>query len=168
MTPAPTQYDAYVALGDFLTAVTDAEIIRGQINRVPMPTGPDWIVMQAGRRAQMSTTVRDYDPDLEKQIMDLSTALYFQIDVYGPAAADNAQAIVTTFRSLWGADQFHASGFAPLMCEDPAQMPLIAGEQQWLQRWMIQCALHRSIALSVDQQFADTLITGLTEITHGI
>jgi hypothetical protein len=167
-TPAPTQYDVYVALGDFLSAVTTAEVIRGQINRVPMPAGPNWIVMQAVRRGQMSTTVRDYVPTDGVQTMDLSTALYFQLDAYGPASAENAQAIVTTFRSLWGTERFKALGLVPLYCEEPAQMPLVAGEQQWIERWMIQCALHGNIELSVDQQFADTLITGLTEITHGI
>lgn len=166
MIPSITQDAVYGALGDFLATVTGADIIRGQTNRAPMPEGPDWIVMQAGRRTAMSTTVRGYDPTTGKQDMDLSTALHFQVDVYGPASAENAQAIVTTFRSLWGADRFAPLGLSPLSCEDPAQMPLIAGEQQWVQRWMIGLALHGNIAVSVDQQFADTLITGLTEITH--
>lgn len=168
MTPTITEEQVYAALGAFLVTVTAADVVRGQVNRVPMPQGPNWIVMQAGRRSQMSTTVRDYDVPGGKQNMTLSTALHFQLDVYGPLSANNAQAIVATFRSLWGADQFKASGLSPLYCEDPAQMPLLAGEQQWIQRWTIGCALHGNIAVSVTQQFADTLITGLTEITHGI
>lgn len=170
MTPSITQEQAYTALRTFLLAVaaSSTEVIQGQVNRVPMPQGPNWIVMQAIRREQTSTTARDYDPTGGKQVMGLPTTLRFQLDVYGPTAAENAQAIVTTFRSLWGADQFATSHLAPLYCDDPVQMPLLAGEQQWIQRWMIGCSLHGNISLSVDQQFADSIITGLTEITHGI
>lgn len=168
MNTAPTQFDIYVALGDFLSAVTGNEVVRGQINRVPMPDGPDFIVMQSVGRSAVATTVREYDVGAQEQEMGLSTTLTFQVDCYGPEAAEAAQTIVTTFRSLWGVEQFKAAGVSPLHCTDPQQMPVIAGEQQWIQRWMIQCAFHGTIALSVPQQFADTLITGLTEITHGI
>lgn len=168
MTPTITEDDAYKALGAFLDTVTGATVVRGQVNRVPMPSGPNWALMQILRRAPMATTTRDYDTVAGKQIMDLSTALHFQVDMYGPASGDNAQSFATAFRSLWGADQLKASYLAPLHCDDPAQMPLIAGEQQWIARWTITCALHGNISISVDQQFADSLITGLTEITHGI
>jgi hypothetical protein len=163
-----TQSDLYTALRAFLAAVVPAstKIVQGQANRVPMPTGPDVIVMQAVRRGQMATTVRGYSADT--LTMELSTGLNFQLDVYGPASAESAQKIVTAFRSPWGADQFKASGVAPLYCDDPTQMPLIGGEQQYIQRWKIECVLHGSIDFGVPQQSADMLITTLTEITHGI
>lgn len=175
MTPSLTEDQAYAALGAFLDAIlTGVDVVRGQVNRVPMPSGPNWISMQAMGRDQMATTERSYTPNLApapavgSAQISRSTILHFNLDVYGPAGADNAQAITTLFADDYGADFFRARGLGALYCEQPAQMPLIAGEQQYIGRWMIRCALHGNIVFGLPQEFADTVITTLSEITHGI
>lgn len=106
-------------------------------------------------------------PALGANDVTRSTSLRFQLDVYGPASADNAQIITTLLRDDFGVDFLAAYHLAPLYCDDPAQMPIVAGEQQYIARWMIGVALHGNIAVTLPLGFADTLITGLSEITHG-
>ena len=176
MTLSLTQDQVYTALRSFLLAALPAgtEVIQGQINRVPMPASRDWVLMQALHRQQMATNVRAYHPPtapiptIGSTDVERSTRLDIQLDVYGPASADNAQVITTLFRDLWGVEKLKASGVAPLSCSEPAQMPLLAGEQQWIQRWTMTASVHGNITVSVPTEFADTLITTLSEISHGI
>lgn len=175
MTPSVTQEQVYTALRSFLLAVLPAntEVIQGQINRVPMPRGPNWVLMQDMRRQQMAMNVHTYDPPTDpipaigSEDIERSTSLDFQIDVYGPLSADNAQVVATLFRDAWAVEKFKDNGLAPLNCTEPAQLPLLAGEQQWIQRWTTTATLHGNITVTVPAEFADTLITTLSEVTHG-
>ena len=172
MTPSLTEEGAFTALRSALVALLPAgtEVIQGQDNRVPMPGAANFVVMTSGRRQQMATNSHDYAPPTDPapaagtEGIARSTLFAFQLDVYGDAASDNAQVITTLIRDAWGVDQMKGSGFAPLYCEDPMQMPLIAGEQQWIERWTIQCALHARPVVTVPMQFADRLVTGLQEV----
>lgn len=174
MTPSLTQEQAMTALRSLLLLIVPSgtEVVQGQINRVPMPQGKNWCQMTAVRRIAMATNERQAVPNLApapatgRTDIGLSTRLDIQIDVYGPASAETAQAIVTLFRDSWAADQLAPSGLAPLYCSDPSQMPLVAGEQQYIARWTMDAALHGNIVTPVPTQFADTIITGLTEVTH--
>lgn len=169
MTPDLTQAATFTALRALLVAMlpTGTEIAQGQVNRVPMPAGANFVIMTALRRDQMATTTHAYaDPAPTTGTEDIarSTTFEFQLDVYGPASADNAQVVTTLLRDAWAVEQMNGTGLAPLYCDDPRQMPLIAGEQQWIQRWSIPCALHGTPVVTVPMQFADTLVTGLHEV----
>lgn len=161
-----TDEQAFTALRGFLLDVLPdgAEVVQGQDNRVPMPTAPVFVVMTALTRQQMAQTTHDYRPADNQEDVARSTGLMFQIDVYGDGAADNAQIITTLLRDAWGGAFLKPSGLAPLYCEDPTQMPLLTGEQQYLARWTIKCALHASVAITVPAQFADSLVTTLQEV----
>lgn len=165
MTPAITSEDAFIALRTFLLDIVPVgtEIVQGLDNRVPMPGVDGWVVMTETRLQKMAQTTHDYSPDAGQKTVARSTALHYQLDVYGEAAADTAQVITTLLADAHGVDALKPSGIAPLYCEDPLQMPLLAGEQQYIKRMMVRCALHGIIVVTVDQQFADNLITTLTE-----
>lgn len=173
MTPSLTMTDAFTALRTFLLGILPAgtEIVQGQANRVPMPQGRNFVVMTPMRLEQMAQTVHQVTPStapapaLGTDEIARSMALHFQLDVYGPSSGDNATVITTLLRDSYGTEAFAATGFNPLYAEDPFQMPLVAGEQQWIQRWTIRVALHGSIAVTVPQGFADTLITELSEVS---
>lgn len=175
MTPSLTQRDVLAALRAFLLAILPAqtEVVQGQANRVPMPQDQNFVIMTPGRREQLGQTVHEWTaptapaPASGTDEITRSTALHIQLDVYGPTSADNAQIITTLLRDGYGFDFLTPFGLAPLYGEDPFQMPLVAGEQQWLQRWTIRIALHGTIAVSVAADFADTLITTLSEVSHG-
>lgn len=175
MTPSLTLTATFSALRTFLLAILPAqtEVVQGQANRVPMPQSGNFVVMTPSRLQQMAQTVHDWAeptapaPAPGSDEISRSTALHFQLDVYGPASAENATVITTLLRDSYGYEALKPSGIAPLYAEDPFQMPLVAGEQQWIQRWTIRAALHGNIAVTVPVEFADTLITELLEVTHG-
>lgn len=173
MTPSLTLTAAFTALRTFLLGILPAgtEVVQGQANRVPMPQGGNFVVMTPMRIEQMAQTVHEVTPPnapapaLGTDEIARSATLHFQLDVYGPASGDNATIITTLLRDSYGAEAFASTDFNPLYAEDPFQMPLVAGEQQWIQRWTIRAALHGHFAVTVPQGFADTLITELSEVS---
>lgn len=173
MTPDLTLTQAYTALRTFLLGILPAgtEIVQGQANRVPMPQAGNFVVMTAMRMEQMAQTVHVVTPPtapapaLGTDEIARSVALHLQLDVYGPTSGENATVITTLLRDSYGSEAFDGTGFNPLYAEDPFQMPLVAGEQQWIQRWTIRLALHGHFAVTVPQSFADTLITELSEVS---
>lgn len=178
MTPSITMTAAFTALRTFLLSILPAgtEVVQGQANRVPMPQGGNFVVMTPMRLEQMAQTVHELAPPvapapaLGTDEISRSTGLHFQLDVYGTTSAENANVITTLLRDSYGYEALKPSGVAPLYAEDAFQMPLVAGEQQWIQRWTIRAALHGNIAVTVPQGFADTLITELyliSEATNG-
>lgn len=163
MTPSLTGSGIDTALRAFLLAVSPAgtEAVKGFGNLVPMPKSASLVVFTPLNRQQMAQTVHDYAPDDDTQDVIRSTAFNYLLDVYGPAAADTAQVITTLLRDAWGCDFLASRGVAPLYTEDPSLMPLVTGEAQYVQRWMVRCALHANVAVTVPAEFADTVITTL-------
>ncbi len=93
-----------------------------------------------------------------QQTKETSTESVFQVDVYGPKAADNAQIIATMLRDEYAVLKFAETGFAtPLYSEDPRQMPFISGEQQYEDRWIVEVCLQTNPTVTVPQQFADAV-----------
>lgn len=151
-------------------ALGPANVIKGQQNRVPMPTGPNFVILTPTGRGQLATTARTYraptDPAPARGFRDTqrSTRLDIQIDVYGPAAAENCQIIATLLRDLYGCDFLRPHGCQPLFCGDPNQLPLIPGEQQYEQRWTLPATLQFNPTVSTSQEFADIVEVTLVEI----
>lgn len=160
-----TEDEILTALRAFLVNVLPdgIEVIQGQGNKVPMPAGDDFVVMTAASRMQMATSVTGWEPDGTTREVDRSTGFTYQLDVYGPGAADNAQVISTLLRDDYGCSFLAPYGLAPLFCDDGQQMPLVTGEQQYLARWMVRGTLQANLAVTVGQQFADRLFTTLLE-----
>lgn len=171
MTPALTQSQVFTALRTYLLAIAPAgtEVVQGQGNRVPMPGADSTIVMTEIQRKQLASTLHDYAPPTDpvpaigSETVTRSMALTILLDVFGATSADTAQVITTLLRDAHGWAALKGSGIEPLYCEDPLQLPFIGGEQQFIQRWTVRAVLQANMAVTVDQQFADTLITTLTE-----
>jgi hypothetical protein len=106
-------------------------------------------VMQAGYRGALQRTQVD-----------------IQIDIHGPASADNAQAIATLLRDSYATELFAASGFdvQPLYVNDPKQIPFVNGEQQVEERWTLDAVLQANPVVNVQQQFAGALSANLTNV----
>jgi hypothetical protein len=82
-----------------------------------------------------------------------------QVDVHGPASADNAQVISTLFRDEYGVTQFATSGFdvVPLYADDPKQLPYLNGEQQIEERWSIDAVMQTNPVVTTPMQFMDAI-----------
>lgn len=145
------------------------QVVKGQANRVPMPSGSNFVVLTPSGRAQLATTVRSYRPSALPAPADgardtqRQTRMDVQIDVYGPAAAENVQIISTLLRDMYGCDFLRAHNCQPLYCGDPRQLPLVTGEQQYLARWMLGATLQFNPTVSTSQQFADIVSVTLVE-----
>lgn len=87
------------------------------------------------------------------------TQVIVQIDVHGPAGADNAQIISTLFRDQYGVGLFETynAGVIPLFTEDPRQLPFINGEQQYEDRWIVEAMLQVNAVVTVPEQYADSI-----------
>lgn len=159
MTPTLTEDVIMTALRTFLLAVlpSGVEVVQGQQNRAPEAIGPDHIVMTPDRRTQMAQTTHDWNASGATIGVNRSSALHFQLDVYGPNSADNGQVITTLFRDAYGCGFFSSYGVQPLYCDDGQQMPLVNGEEQYENRWMIRATLQANILVQVPAEFADAL-----------
>lgn len=159
MSPDLTDERVAAVLRAFLLAVLPAgtDVILGQPNRVPMPQGPNYVVMTPSRRALLATTEHDEQPDADTIVVSRATSAAFQLDVYGPLSADNAQVISTLLRDDFGCRQMAGTGVQPLYCDDGSQMPLVNGEAQYEQRWMLTVVLQIRPAVSTAAQFADSV-----------
>lgn len=167
MTPAITESAMFTGLRAFLLAVapSGAEVVQGLGNRVPMPSAGTLVVMTELRREQMAQTTHEYRPGDDEEDIARSTAVHFQLDVYGEMAGDTAQVITNLLRDAWGVDFLDPHNIAPLYATDPVSMPLISGEMQYVQRRVISIALHANLIVTVPAEFADNLITTLVEVT---
>lgn len=165
--PAITDDDVFEALSlfilDVVPALTRVNVRQGQQNRVPMPPGPDFVIITPADRAGLATTTRDYVPStdptpaLGTRITTRSTQVGCFVNFYGENATDYGQIFNTLFRDLYGCDFFAVYDVQPLWCDDGRQMPLIDSEKQYATRWMIHALMQINPAVSTAQQFADTV-----------
>lgn len=168
-----TEQAVFIGLRAFMLdvlAVLPVNVVKGQANRVPMPTGPNFVILTPGGRAQLATTVRTYEPSDDPAPADgardtqRQTRLDVQVDIYGPAAAENVQIVSTLLRDMYGCDFLRPHKIQPLYCSDPRQLPLITGEKQYEQRWMLGATLQFNPTVSTSQQFADIVDVTFVEI----
>ena len=167
-----TEQAVFVGLRAFVLDVLPLpanQVVKGQQNRVPMPTGPNFVVLTPTGRAQLATTARTYEPTddpapaVGQRGTQRQTRLDIQIDVYGPTAAENVQIVSTLLRDAYGCDFLRSRKVQPLYCNDPRQLPLVTGEQQYLQRWMLGATLQFNPTVSTSQEFADIVDVTLVE-----
>jgi hypothetical protein len=144
------------------------EVIEGEINRVPEPAGPDFVVMIPITRERLSTNVDTYDdiPGAGVKLIRMATAVTVQIDIHGPNSADNAAIVSAVFRDESMCDGLALSGFdiVPLYTSEPRQTPFINAEQQVEFRWAIDLTLQVNPAVTIPQDFADHVVVTLNEV----
>lgn len=87
------------------------------------------------------------------------TEVTMQLDVHGPASADNAQIVSTLFRDPYATELFAtiAPSISPLFADDPRQIPFINAEDQYEDRWVIDAHLQANQTVVVPQQYADAV-----------
>ena len=89
------------------------------------------------------------------------TEVVYQLDVHGPASADNAQTISTLFRDPYATEWFAANvayDIAPLFADDPVQGGWTNAEQQWETRYIVEARLQANQTVTVPQPYADAAV----------
>jgi hypothetical protein len=143
-----TDQDVFTALRGFLVGAlpTGTEIVQGLDNGVPMPVG-GFVSMTAGRMRRLETNTRAY-PTATTEVITTPTELTIQLDFYGSASAQWAAITQALFRDEYATSQFPPN-IAPLYADDPSQMPLVNGEEQYEQRWRVDAALQYNPDITV-------------------
>jgi len=145
------------ALADFLQPfVGNAEIIRAQVNRSPMPKNP-CVVLTELLQVDLSVPRTEYQPVDNTATIHGPARIDIQIDFYGVQAGEFCKTVKSAFRSEWGFAHFPAN-IKPLYTSDGLQSPLITGEQQYESRWTLTATLQYNPTVMVPQEFADEAI----------
>jgi hypothetical protein len=145
------------------------EVFRGQTNRVPEPTALDFVVftpIMRDRMSEVSTKVSDTFPTAQSTRADkTSTRATIQIDIHGPAGADNAALLAIGLRAV-GNDLFQNTGFDVgfLWLGDAHQEPFVNAEAQIETRWVMDLAVQCNQTVTSPQEFATSVSVGVVNV----
>lgn len=158
----------YRAVKAFVLAILpldDQHVIKGLGNRAPMPLGPFVaITTLANARLRTNQTTWDVtDPAPTDLSIEQGVQITLQVDIYGPLSFDWTSIFSTLWRDETACDALTPS-CQPLYTDDPKQIPLIDGEEQYEQRWLVTAYLQYDPVVSTPSQFADTLDVTLINV----
>ena len=134
----------------------EVEVVQGLDNRVPMPPGPH-VVMTAGRLTPHRTPQVEWDrnnPAVDSFQIEQGTLFRVQLDCYSPLAQNWAVMLSALFRNDKGVELL-APSVVPLYCSEPKQAALVDGEQQYIDRWIVDAHVQYNPVISVPQEFAN-------------
>jgi len=160
-----TTDDAFTALRAFLLAHLPAgvEVVSAQDNGVPMPAGP-FVAMTLGPMQRLSTNVTKYTGGAPgTKAISMPTQFTVQLDCYGNDSGQWANIIAALFRDDVAYAAF-PDGIKPLYADDPIQLPLVNGEQQYEQRWKTNAVLQIIPVITVAQESAIDLDPGVIDV----
>ena len=149
-----TDADVYAGLAGFIQLIVPqapwtyggvtypaVPILRGQQNRVPMPAVPFVLMTTLGTPRRIGTNADSTEAVVVDDVLTGFTAAVeadfeyaVQVDFYSPTAESWATAAELLWRDNIGYAAMPA-GMKPLYSEGRQQLPLIGGEDQWVQRW---------------------------------
>jgi hypothetical protein len=171
----PDESDVFSILRAFILSLIDTEVIKGQSNRVPMPNG-DFICLTPLNKTRLRTTIQNYqalstDLKIGSVFLDQGIRFDIQVDCYGANSSQWADIITTTFRSHWGVAAIAAlsSVVTPLYTSDPRQFPMIAGEDQYEERYGFTLSMQYEAIVTLPQQFSTSLDIDVLDVeaTYG-
>ena len=158
-----TDDEILTTVGNYLVGLTGAEVIRTQGNRIPMPVGA-FIAMTPLFMTRLATNRRTVDAINETITATEAVKYTLQIDCYGNEASNWANLVSLTWRDDYACDAL-APQCQPLTCDGPKQMPLVTGEQQYLERWIITASLQYDPSITTDTTpFADGITVIVTPL----
>jgi hypothetical protein len=170
-TVTPKLDDVYAALVAFILGIIPldaAHVVKGNQNRVATPTGP-FAILNIISQKRLRTNVDTWDasiPDPAGMVREQGVKLEMQVDLYGPDSGDWAAIFSTMFRDDYACIALEPN-CQPLHADDPVRAPLVTGEQQYLDRWIVRAYIQYNPTVSTIDQFADTVtIDVIDAVTH--
>lgn len=157
LTVTPTLAQVFADVRAFLLTIVPAGtiVLKGPVNRAAQPTA-DHIVVTPTYRKRLRTNQYEDDPIAGTTAMEEGVQLDVQMDCYGGTLApDWAAMIETVWKSEYATTLLTTC--SPLYADDARQMPLVTGEEQYLQRWMVRGVLQYNPTTTTPQQFAEAL-----------
>lgn len=141
-TLTPTEDDTFDALFGWIARTLELpddteQVVKGFQNLVASPTG-SYIVVSPGMVTEQDFGAREYDSDLNQQIVERHVTLRYQVDCYGPLGPTWASILSVAWRSMWGVDNMLSGAFTPLYADAPQQLNITNAEGQFETRYMIR------------------------------
>jgi len=167
---APTKSTIFTKLRTFIQSIINCEVIQGFGNLTAMPVG-GFIVITPLFMDRLSTnynTFHDGSYDLPAPtpgIQQSQQAVQYtiQIDCYGISSNEWANAITTLWRDDFGCQSL-LPDCQPLYADNPKQMALIDGEQNYTQRWAITAVMQYNPVTTVPMEFFDSTIFDMIDV----
>ncbi|MCL2887522.1 MAG: hypothetical protein FWF20_12275 [Betaproteobacteria bacterium] len=160
-----TADDVLAALRAFVIVHLPAgvEVIAAQDNGVAMPAAP-FVAMTLVDARRLTTNFTKYtDGAPGNKALAMPTQITVQLDFYGPDSGAWAAIVAALFRDDVAYAAFPAA-IKPLYADDPVQLPLIDGEQQFEQRWKLNAVMQTVPVVTVEQESATDLAPGVIEV----
>ena len=161
--PTISESDALATLRGFFLTVVSCEVIRAQQNKVAMPKG-EFIALTPVNFKALNTPVNTNTAT--QQTIERHYQFIVQVDCYGANALGRATTLSMLLRDGIATDYFSQSGFncQTLYADDAQQLPIVTGEEQWLERWTFQSALQLNQQITTTIETADTLSIDLIDV----
>lgn len=165
---SPTE-DAVLAKVDaFVTSIvpTGTIVLRGPVNRAQLPKDPCviYIPLFYNRlRTNLHTDLDPYPTPGGSTQIEMGTEFSVQVDFYGPDAGTWAAAAETLWRDEYACNMLNPE-CSPLYTDTARLMPLVTGEDQYLERYSLTVALQWNIVAETPQQFADAATAVLINV----
>jgi hypothetical protein len=142
-------------------------VIRGPMNRAAQPAA-DHVIITPVLRSRIRTNVEtDSDPypspGAGEVELEQGTRLDVQVDFYGAQSGDWAAIFSTIWRSEYACTHL-APECAPLYADEGRMIPLVTGEEQYLERWTITAVLQYNPTVTTLQEFAGAAVVDLINV----
>lgn len=165
---SPTLDEVAVKVRDFLVSIvpTGTPVLRGPVNRVTLPKVPCVIftyLFQTRLRTNLHTDDDPFPLPGGDTTTEQGTQVHVQMDFYGPQSSEWAVAASMLWRDEYGCNILQPQA-VPLYSDDARMVPLVTGEEQYLERYAITVMLQWNPVTVTDQQFADALDVTLIDV----
>jgi hypothetical protein len=145
-----TDSEVYAGLIAFIATIVPSgtPIVKGQQNRVAMPNVPCVVLTTLGATRRIGTNADSIEAltNTEGEITGFEVSVQadfeytVQADFYSPDAESWAMAVELVWRDKIAFASMPA-GMKPLYSEGRQQLPIVAAEDQWIQRWTMTLVL---------------------------
>jgi hypothetical protein len=160
---SPTEDQTFDAMWAWVTSLFDpsiaVQVFKGYQNMASTPYGT-YVVISPAVKERLNQGLRGYVYNAQTQVgtvtQQRNTNYSWQIDVYGPQAADWADVISIVWRSNTAADALRGGAIVPLYADEPRQLNIVNGEDQYEARFMTTLFGQVNQTVTLAQQFATT------------
>lgn len=164
----PTLDQIAVKLVAYLTSIvpTGTPVLRGPVNRATLPVNPCVVftyLFQNRLRTNLHTDDDPYPTPGGTTTTEQGTLVHVQMDFYGPQSNEWAVAAEMLWRDEYACDILRPE-CQPLYTNDARMVPLVTGEEQYLERYTLTAMLQWNPVTVTPQQFADALDVTIIEV----
>lgn len=157
----PLMSDVITDVGNFIVSIVPAgtTVLRGPIDRAAYPNVDFVLITPVGRSDLRTPVVTDDDPGTGQgtATWEQATEVELQIDLYGDTfGADWCAMFSAMWKTEYACDALGAA-CSPLFTDGGRMIPLVTGEEQYDERWLVRTFLQYNPTVSTPQDYADTV-----------